>query len=157
MTKEQAQRLFAYDRWANERMLQAFEAVAPLDGSSLIARLFSHILAAQQMWLRRVQGSDLTGLTPWPDPEPEAWPRLLQTVQAAWLEQVETREATWETPITYQNTRGRSFETPLHEIVTHIIIHGQHHRAQIAIHLRNQGLTPPHTDFIFFTRDTAPT
>ncbi|MFB3133724.1 MAG: DinB family protein [Rhodothermales bacterium] len=44
----------------------------------------------------------------------------------------------------------------LHEILLHVIIHGQHHRAQIATCLRQHGHTPPPTDCIIFTRDTAP-
>ncbi len=156
MTKGQLRRLFKYDLWANERVLRALEALPPGQASSSIARLFSHIIAAQQVWLRRVQGADLFGLKAWPEMDPESWPGLLQTTHAAWLDQLKAHADGFEAVVSYQDTKGHPFETPLHEIITHVVIHGQHHRAQIATHLRALGLTPPPTDFIFFTRETAP-
>ena len=59
MTKAYLRRLFEYDLWANNRVLEALDAVAPLEPASPVARLFSHISAAQQIWLRRVRGEAL--------------------------------------------------------------------------------------------------
>ena len=157
MTSEHLHRLFEYDLWANNRVLEALEAVAPLEASSPIARLFSHIIAAQQIWLRRVRGEALTrSVVVWPDLDPVMWQGLIQSTHTAWLDQLDAWQGRLDAPVSYRDTKGQAFETPLHEIVTHVIIHGQHHRAQIALHLREQGHTPPGTDFAFFTREVAP-
>ena len=154
MTKDHLRRLFAYDLWANNRVLQALEAASPLEPASPIARLFSHIIAAQQIWLVRVRGEALSGgVIVWPEIEPMLWPGMVQSTHAEWLGQLDAWQAELDAPVSYHNTKGQTFETPLHEIVTHVIIHGQHHRAQIALHLREHGLTPPPTDFAFFTRE----
>ena len=154
MTKDYLRRLFEYDLWANNRVLQALEAAAPLEASSPIARLFSHIIAAQQIWLVRVQGEALSGgVIVWPEMEPALWPGMVQSTHAAWLDQLDVWQADLDASVSYHNTKGQAFETPLHEIVTHVVIHGQHHRAQIALHLRERGHVPPATDFAFFTRE----
>ena len=155
MNKEYLQRLFDYDLWANTRLLRALQHCAPLQPDASMVRWFSHIIAAQQIWLRRVQGADLTGVTAWPDTSPAKWESLLQTTHADWKTQLEAMQDDLARTISYQNTRGDHFESSLHEIATHLIIHGQHHRAQIALHLRENGHTPPPTDFIFFTRSTT--
>jgi len=156
MTKAYLRRLFAYDLCANHRVLGAINVLAPLEPSQPIARWVSHIIAAQEIWLARIRGRDLSGLTAWPKMDPETWPERLQTLNQAWLRLLDTWEAGFDALIVYRNTKGHSFETMLHEILLHVIIHGQHHRAQIASSLRQYGHTPPPTDFIFFTRDTTP-
>lgn len=52
----------------------------------------------------------------------------------------------------YTNSKGMLYKTKLAEILYHIMIHGQHHRAQIVKLLRNAKINPPATNFILFTR-----
>lgn len=153
MTKKQLHRLFAYDRWANNRVLEALAVVGPLTAGHPLAKLLSHIIAAQEVWLARIQNQPLSGLTPWPDIDPETWPDRFAALQDTWEHLLDTGERGFDDLITYRDTKGHSFETMLHEILLHVIIHGQHHRAQIASGLRQLGHTPPPTDFIFFTRE----
>jgi len=47
---------------------------------------------------------------------------------------------------------GEPFESTLGDILTHLPIHGQHHRGQIAAHLRASGSVPPVIDFIHAAR-----
>ena len=53
---------------------------------------------------------------------------------------------------TYENTKGETFSNSLDEILTHLIIHSAHHRAQISSSWREAGLVPPVSDFIFWSR-----
>ena len=154
MENKHLRRLFAYDQWANARVLDALKALAPLDAAAPMARLFSHILAAQDVWLAHIHSRPLSE-TVWPETAPDAWPGRMHALNQAWLHLLDTWDAGLDAPIAYRNTKGQSFETPLHEILLHVVIHGQHHRAQIAGGLRRQGHTPPPTDFIFYTRDPA--
>ena len=155
MNPAYAGRLFDYDLWANTRILNALESIPALQPASQEARWFSHIIAAQHVWLDRVQPSSASVLNPWPEMPPHTWASQLHAVHQAWKNLVASWEQGFDVPITYQNTKGHSFQTPLFEIITHVIIHGQHHRAQIASRLRAGNLVPPATDFIFFTRASA--
>jgi uncharacterized damage-inducible protein DinB len=53
---------------------------------------------------------------------------------------------------TYQNSKGETFSSSLDEILTHLIIHSAHHRAQISSAWREAGIIPPVSDFIFWAR-----
>jgi uncharacterized damage-inducible protein DinB len=54
--------------------------------------------------------------------------------------------------IAYKNTRGESFENSVRDILFHINNHSTHHRAQIAARIREAGITPPTSDYIFYRR-----
>ena len=54
--------------------------------------------------------------------------------------------------ISYRTSQGVRQQNNLPEMVTHVSLHGQHHRGQIAQLYRSQGIDPPITDYIVFTR-----
>ena len=54
--------------------------------------------------------------------------------------------------VDYSNSKGVVFSNDVVDILQHLIIHGQHHRAQIALLLRQNGIEPPTTDYIFYIR-----
>lgn len=56
-------------------------------------------------------------------------------------------------PITYTNSKGNSFTTALEDVIFHALNHETHHRGQIALVLRESGVAPPATDYIFFLRE----
>lgn len=63
------------------------------------------------------------------------------------LELIRKHEGDLDQSIRYTNSSGTSFENRLSDLLHHVIIHGQHHRAQIAKILRRVEITPPKTDF----------
>ena len=63
------------------------------------------------------------------------------------------RAGALDAPVAYTNSSGTAFETPLRDILTHVVNHGTHHRAQIALVLREAGIAPPATDYIYFVRE----
>jgi uncharacterized damage-inducible protein DinB len=93
-------------------------------------RHFSHVIGAQQIWLTRIHGEDRPELQPWPDLQPDTWPRALHELHDGWLGLLETLGDELNRKIDYRNTKGQSFST-----------------------LRQQGLTPPSTDFILYLRE----
>ena len=78
--------------------------------------------------------------------------RGIEANHQRWMELLETEQDDLDQLITYQNSKGVEYETKLSDIMHHIIIHGQHHRSQIAMLLRMSDIPPPGTDFIFYTR-----
>ena len=149
--KERLELLLSFEGWANER---AIESLVRANDYTPAVRLFAHILAAQQAWLMRLTGQDSTGFQIWPAAGMDECRKLRPRLQAEleeWLDG--TSQADLEHEISYRNQAGREFRnTPL-DILTHLTLHSQHHRGQIALELREIGVQPAVTDFIAFRRE----
>lgn len=141
------EKLFAYDYWANQKVFEAFQDLEKSKVREEIERLFSHILAAQVVWISRVMGKK-TAMEIWPELSVQEMKALIDENNEKLIALISMKEE----GITYHNSKGEAFENKVGDILTHLIIHGQHHRAQIAKLIRQAGKTPPGTDFIFFMR-----
>ena len=53
----------------------------------------------------------------------------------------------------YTSLAGLSFQTPLWQIVLHVVNHGTHHRGQVSGFLRRMGVVPPPLDLIAYYRE----
>jgi len=144
--------LFRYNRWASDRVLDTMQSAA--DVPERAVELFSHLLRAQDVWYGRVADTDHADLNFWAtDPLPACAERLDDSTrrwQAVLNERVNDN---LDQPIAYENSKGTLFETPLRDILTHVVNHGTHHRAQIALVLREADISPPATDYIFYRRE----
>jgi uncharacterized damage-inducible protein DinB len=142
-----AKKLLRYDIWANARIYRAFSSLDPSKERSDIEKLFAHLLTTQRVWVHRIKGN--------PAPS-EIWPVLtMEEMESLLKESPQLLESLIDETgriVTYQNSKGESFQNSVEDILMHLIIHGQHHRAQISSLLRASGVTPPVTDFIFFLR-----
>jgi len=142
--------LFRYEYWANDRALSSIEE-ASHSGSAV--RLFSHIVAAQEVWLTRLRGEDSSAVVIWPArsvDECRAAMKQFDNEIHALLERIDGDFLA--KPITYRNQTGREFTNTPEDILTHLGLHSQHHRGQIALQLRQLGQKPAVTDFIAFRR-----
>jgi uncharacterized damage-inducible protein DinB len=77
----------------------------------------------------------------------DAWTALLAKM-AAWAE--ELSENDWPREMSYKTLGGVPHETPLWQMVLHIVNHGTHHRGQITNMLRQLGVKPVNLDLIAF-------
>lgn len=151
-TADHLLRLFRYDNWANEQILLSLQDHLGFDGSDNAVQYFTHIAGSQQMWYNRITGDPIDDLQIWPDYDlPEALQNI-NTLNQQWKQLIGGSKGNLNRIISYQNSKGISYDTSLSDILFHVIIHGQHHRAQIAKLLRNAKIDPPATDFIFFSR-----
>ncbi len=144
-------RQYRYDLWANQRTLAALQnAATPLEeGRSL----FTHIIAAQQIWLARMNDLDWTKYPVWPDFSLSESPDLLEGLFAGWEGFLKSSSAeSLERIVHYKNTAGKSYQTVAADILSHVIIHGGYHRGQIASLLRENDGTPAVTDYVAFAR-----
>lgn len=163
MNASDAITLFAYNRWANERILSAAERVpaerliAPypcLSHGSLHGTL-AHCLAAEVVWLQRMRD----GVSPAALPEASAVPTLA-ALRARWAQV----EGEWQAylgtladdalaqPVHYRTTAGREMATPLWHILTHVVLHGMQTRAEAALALTAYGCSPGDIDWIVYAR-----
>lgn len=150
--------LIRYTAWANARMVTALRDVDPETTVPDTAReLLSHLLRSQAVWLRRVQSDAPDAVDFWATDDLDTCEERVVEQTRAWTEMLEAcTPGDLDAPVTYQNSKGETFETPLRAITTHVINHATHHRAQIAMLLRQAGGTPPATDYIVYVRKGAP-
>jgi uncharacterized damage-inducible protein DinB len=143
-------RLLAFDHWANMASLDAVTPVADTVPVAL-ARL-NHILGATCVWLARVTATPMPfGVNPtFAANELRA---ELEHAHDGWLRFLATQtDADVPRIIHYANLKGQPFSSPLGDILTHLPLHGQHHRGQINADLRAAGVAPPLIDFIHAAR-----
>lgn len=144
-------RLARYDAWANRRL-----AVALRDEHERPLRLLAHAAESELVWLRRIEGTQPVSRTAdfWPAVD-AAGCRALVERAADGLEAfaADLTEAGLRAEATYRNSKGVEYRTPVHDVLTHLLLHGHCHRGQAAAALRALGVDPPWTDFIAFARD----
>ena len=140
--------LFRYDAWANDIILQSIKEKSIQNQK--IELLFSHLLIAQKVWLNRCINKD---------EDFELWSMKQDLVDFLnqntldWLNYLESLEnSSFENSINYQNTKGQEFNTLLKDILIHIVNHGTYHRGQIIQLLKEERITVPQTDYIFWVR-----
>ena len=143
-------RLYHYNRWANQLFSEVILKHTPENAQ--IHRLFSHIGNAQRVWLNRILNTDADtpGVFEVFSLIDSAY-RLKQSSQD-WIDFIK-KEENFDQTISYYNSRGESFISPLQDINLHVANHSTHHRGQLAMLLREEEITPPASDYIFFIRN----
>lgn len=149
---DQLLRLFSYDNWANEQVLLSLQDNLDFEHSEQAVNYFAHIAGAQDLWYRRIEDRPLSNLEMWPDYNLSVALQKITTLYEKWQQLVKANRSDLDRIISYKNSKGNPFDTPLSDILHHVIIHGQHHRAQIAKLFRDANIAPPATDFIYFSR-----
>ncbi|RVU00593.1 damage-inducible protein DinB [Mucilaginibacter limnophilus] len=141
--------LFDYDRHCNELML---ELIIKAGSPEKPVKLMAHILGAQQVWLNRCNGLANAYTVPvWPDWQVEELSPYMKNNPLAWAAFLAKADFTQR--IVYKTSQGAAFDNTVTEILTHVINHGTHHRAQIGQHLKLAGIEElPLTDYIFWVR-----
>lgn len=110
--------------------------------------LFCHVLNAQQIWCARILGLPQTGVRELHKMEDctAINDRNLELAKRVLAEKSE------DEMISYTNSKGEAFSNSVRDIVFHLINHSTHHKGQIAMQLRQNGIQPPVTDYIFYKR-----
>ncbi|WP_246020123.1 DinB family protein [Lysinibacillus telephonicus] len=143
--------MFEHLNWANIRILKTLQN-AEVENQEII-RLFSHILLAEKIWFTRLQGLDSSNVPIWTEVDLKVCSQLVeenQEVSTKFLSQLNNTDL--DKIVFYKNSKGTEFKNTIREILTHIALHGQHHRGQINIKLRTDGIEPVGIDFITFVR-----
>ncbi len=143
--------LFNYDKYAN---LLIAETIIKANNAGKAVGLMAHLLSAQQVWLSRCKGEQVTGQVLWPDWKTDTLEQLINDNHRAWINFLDYLSPDdLETSISYKSLKGDPFENKLIDILTHVINHGTHHRAQTGQQLKFDGVdTLPNTDYIAYLR-----
>jgi uncharacterized damage-inducible protein DinB len=151
---KQLKQLYTFDRWANHKVIDILQNKS-VDEFSKCLQLLAHISAAQQIWYRRIRGLSSADIDLWPtNYSVDNSSEILNDLHPKWLTMLKEKARKLHEDVSYKNSKRKEFSTALAGILHHVIIHGQHHRAQVSTLLRQSGIEPPATDFIFYLRET---
>jgi len=163
MNTDQLRTLFAYNQWANGRLLDASAHVKAEDftrelGAShgSVRGTLVHIVFGEWDWLRLWLGDSPNDIVK-KEPPPEAFPDVA-TLHSEWVAIVRDQRAFIDTlndevlnaVFSFENFQGEQREYPLADTMQHVLNHSSYHRGQVVTLLRQLGLTPPGTDFLIF-------
>lgn len=159
---DEIRELYAYNRWANRRTLDAAatlspdEYAAPAGGSfGTVRDTLAHMLGAEWVWLNRWLGTS-------PDGFPSGWDvSTLDTLRARWGE-VEGKQRAFVDGlepddlyrmVRYRNLAGVEHANELWQLLRHVVNHATYHRGQVTTLLRTLGHPAVSTDLILWYRD----
>lgn len=159
MESDRIKALYAYNRWANDRIFEAVSRLTPeeytkdMQSSHRSVRdTFVHVISAEWIYFQRTRGTSPNALwSPLDFPAvsklSERWLELARE-QMAFISNLTDQE--WEKSITYINLAGEPFTYPLWQILQHVVNHSSYHRGQITTMIRQLGAKPEATDFLLF-------
>jgi uncharacterized damage-inducible protein DinB len=164
MRRDNILHLFAYNTWANERILAAAaglseaEYTADVPGLShgSVRATLVHTLAAEIIWRRRcVEGVWPTTLLQAADVPTFAVLRQRWAAEDAALRQgvAGLTDEALAAPLAYKTTRGAPMTDTLWLILLHVLNHGTQHRAEAAVALTAFGRSPGDVDLIVYLRE----
>jgi uncharacterized damage-inducible protein DinB len=148
---------FAYSAWASARLVDAASMLSEEElhrdhksaDKSVLGTLV-HIFAADRIWYARVTGQHSSKFIAETDYQlsvlQKEWPEL----HTRWQDYLSTADL--NAVITYKDLKGNAHESPLWQIVLHVVNHGTHHRGMVAAMIRAMGHAPPVLDEIAYFR-----
>ncbi|HEY0674446.1 MAG TPA: DinB family protein [Longimicrobiales bacterium] len=153
--------LYAFNRWANARMMSAIDQLTPEEFSRdlknshpSVRDTVLHIMSSEWVWLARWLGTSPTGI-------PDEWQAYnlaqintewgaLQSAQSAFVDQL--RDHDLDRVVAYRNLKGEDHSNALWQLLRHMVNHSSYHRGQITTLLRQLGHTPVATDLVLYFR-----
>lgn len=159
MDAAEARRLFAYDEWANARLVAAIATVpdaafvAPVASSfGSLRDTLAHIASGEWIWLRRFKGEAPTAPPEWVRSAGRSeLVRILEGIEEERREFLAgLSDGALAATLTYRLLNGAERRNTLADLVRHVVNHSTYHRGQAVTQLRQLGAAPPSTDLVAF-------
>ena len=138
--------LFDYHHLLNQKLADQFiEHSDKISERSIF--LFIHSQIAQQIWNDRILGKK-TELQ-----ENYGMEKFKEINDSNYSDSLKIlNEFDLAKKISYRNSKGIDFENSVQEILFHAANHFSHHRGQIVFDLRESGIEPIMTDYIYYKK-----
>ena len=151
-----------YSAWASARLLDAAARLTPEElnrdfstADRSVLGTLAHVYGADRVWLARVLGRPQQPLAP-EDRDfgrlRDAWPAVYGGWRD-WAAGLNDEDAGGV--LDYRDLKGNPWQSPLWQIVLHVVNHATHHRGQVSGFLRSMGKTPPALDLIAWYRRSS--
>lgn len=148
---EHLRTLFAYNDWANRRIIVALKSAE----SARSLELLAHLLITEAEYFARLYGKDSTGFDFWPKLSIEECGTLARGTAEAFEKLLRGfEEEGLDIRAKYRSSEGTAYENTFRELLTHVVMHSAIHRGNIILKLREDGFAPPQTDYIIYLRET---
>jgi uncharacterized damage-inducible protein DinB len=150
-------RLFAYNRWANMRVLRAARGITAEEYSRTVGGSFTtlrdtltHVYGADWVWLERFAGRSPRALPAGKEAgSPNALETMWREVEEGWAALVgEVESARMRERLDYVAFSGDAFSRPIGDVLVHVVNHSTYHRGQVATLTRQLGKQPASTDYL---------
>lgn len=139
--------IFEYHNHFNQKLIE--ELIA--NENTLPERtvpLFSHSINAQQIWNARIIEKEKFGVH-----EVHALEECKRIDNDNYQQTLKIlNERDLDEMIIYKNSKGTEFNNSVQQILFHVSNHFSHHKGQIISDLRQSGIEPIITDYIFYKR-----
>jgi uncharacterized damage-inducible protein DinB len=150
----------AYSAWASGRLLEAAAKLTPEDltrdfrtADQNVVGTLAHAFAADRVWLTRVKGESPSTFISEEDRRldflAKEWPALHERWKG-WTDPLSDQDV--QRTIAYKDIKGNPYQSPLWQILLHVVNHATHHRGQVSGFLRAMGHVPPPLDLIAYYR-----
>jgi uncharacterized damage-inducible protein DinB len=155
------ERLFDYNYWANRKLFGVVSQLRPDEFTRSVAGSYEsirntvvHVMSAEWGWLDRCGGPPRG-----PKLNPENFPTVVSVLEL-WSS-VETNMRAFLASLSDSDLAreiefslgGPSKSIALGDLLQHAVVHGVHHRGQVALLLRTLGHTPGNFDFVIFAEE----
>ncbi|MCM4168004.1 hypothetical protein KCTC52924_01173 [Arenibacter antarcticus] len=140
--------LFDYNFYCNKKLIEECNRLEIVPDKTIA--LFNHILNAHHIWNARIlvkpREYDVFQSHPI-----GIWKDLHYENQRNTFEIISNTER-FDKRLNYEATSGKAYSNSIQDVLFHIINHSTHHRAQISIDFRNNGIEPLVFDYVVYKR-----
>ncbi len=151
--RQKLQQLLKFDVWSTRKLIDFILENDQFDGRENAISNISHIINTQKVWFSRAVDLETDrDLDFWMSYDIKDLKYKTKKAGQMWIDLVGDHDVNLDKIIHYQNSKGNEYFNAIWQICNHIIIHGQHHRAQVLLLLRQEGIEPPNLDFINYAR-----
>jgi len=149
-TVEHLRELFAYNDWANRRIVAALKS----SPGEKVRKILAHLLITEKEYYARLYGKDSTDFDFWQNlslddcrslaqENAERFEKLLKRFDDEGLGQIAS----------YKTSEGVAYQNTFRELLTHVLFHSSIHRGNIILKMREESFAPPKIDYIIHLRE----
>lgn len=145
--KEKLIELFEYNYHFNNKLIEFISENFQIKPEKTV-KLLNHLINAQQIWNARINNEsefEVWQINDWNNISKINTDNYVKTLKIIHNESPENI-------IEYKNSKGQKFINKIEDVLFHVINHSTYHRGQIATDIKNNGLEPINTDYIFYKR-----